>query len=95
MAVLNFLAPDLDKFACLKLARYAARLGTGACIALNTANEIAVEGFFWQKKICLTDIAVIVKACLDDKTIAQDYSQDFGDEVLGLERILTMDKKGS
>lgn len=36
---------------------------------------------------------MIVKACLDDKTIAQDYSQDFGDEVLGLERILTMDKK--
>ena len=64
----------------------------GACIAPNTANEIAVEAF-WQKKICLTDIAVIVKACLDDKTIAQDYSQDFGDEVLGLERILTMDKK--
>ena len=89
---LKFLAPDLDKFACLKLARYAARLGTGACIALNTANEIAVEAFL-AEKICLTDIAVIVKACLDEKTIAQDYSQDFGDEVLGLERILTMDKK--
>ena len=67
-------------------------MGTGACIALNTANEIAVEAFL-AEKICLTDIAVIVKACLDDKTIAQDYSQDFGDEVLGLERILTMDKK--
>lgn len=42
---LEFETPDLDRFPCLGLAFDALRSGQGACIALNAANEIAVEAF--------------------------------------------------
>lgn len=90
LSELKFLAPDLEKFGCLKLARQAAKLGTGACIALNAANEIAVAAFL-AERIRLTDIALIVEACLNDPLIIEQYSQDFADEKFGLERILSMD----
>ncbi|WP_049236351.1 1-deoxy-D-xylulose-5-phosphate reductoisomerase [Moraxella canis] len=90
LSELKFLAPDLEKFGCLKLARQAAKLGAGACIALNAANEIAVAAFL-AERIRLTDIALIVEACLNDPLIIEQYSQDFANEKFGLERILSMD----
>lgn len=92
LSELKFLAPDLQKFACLKLARDAAKQGTGACIALNAANEIAVAAFL-DEQIKLTDIAVIVERCLNDDAIKAQFDQDFSDEDHGLERILAMDAK--
>lgn len=92
LSELKFLAPDLQKFACLKLARDAAKQGTGACITLNAANEIAVAAFL-DEQIKLTDIAVIVELCLMDAAIVADFDQDFADEDHGLERILAMDAK--
>ncbi len=42
---LDFAAPDLDAFPCLRLAREAGERGGGAPIALNAANEVAVAAF--------------------------------------------------
>ena len=42
---LDFEKPDLARFPCLALAFAALRAGQGACIALNAANEVAVEAF--------------------------------------------------
>jgi 1-deoxy-D-xylulose-5-phosphate reductoisomerase len=45
MAALSFEAPDLDRFPCLGLAFRALEQGGAAPIALNAANECAVERF--------------------------------------------------
>ncbi|MBF2760938.1 MAG: 1-deoxy-D-xylulose-5-phosphate reductoisomerase [Ectothiorhodospiraceae bacterium AqS1] len=42
---LDFEAPDFKRFPCLRLAYEAMRAGETAVIALNAANEIAVESF--------------------------------------------------
>ena len=42
---LTFEAPDTDTFACLRLAREAARAGGTAPCVLNAANEVAVHAF--------------------------------------------------
>ena len=42
---LDFEPPDLERFPALNLARSAIHRGPGACIALNAANEVAVEAF--------------------------------------------------
>jgi 1-deoxy-D-xylulose-5-phosphate reductoisomerase len=42
---LDFSAPDLARFPCLRLAYEAAETGGKACIALNAADEIAVAAF--------------------------------------------------
>ncbi len=42
---LNFEPPDFERFPCLRLAYRAAEIGGAACIALNAADEIAVEAF--------------------------------------------------
>lgn len=45
LSQLDFAAPDLDRFPCLRLAYEAAQTGGEACIALNAADEIAVAAF--------------------------------------------------
>ncbi|MGP4863126.1 1-deoxy-D-xylulose-5-phosphate reductoisomerase [Psychrobacter sp. T6-5] len=62
---LEFIEPDLQKFACLRLARQAMQAGTQATIVLNAANEIAVAAFL-DGKIRLTDIADINERALND-----------------------------
>ena len=42
---LDFEAPDLKRFPAIQLAYDALKAGQGACIALNAANEVAVEAF--------------------------------------------------
>jgi len=44
-ATLSFEAPDLDRFPCLRLAYEALARGGSAVVALNAANECAVESF--------------------------------------------------
>lgn len=73
---LQFLAPDMDKFVCLGLAIHAMRLGMGARIILNAANEVAVHAFL-QQKIRLTDIACVVRQALDDELFAADLSKQY------------------
>jgi 1-deoxy-D-xylulose-5-phosphate reductoisomerase len=42
---LDFEPPDFERFPCLRLAYEAAGKGGAHCIALNAADEIAVEAF--------------------------------------------------
>jgi 1-deoxy-D-xylulose-5-phosphate reductoisomerase len=45
LGALQFEAPDLERFPCLRLARAAAEAGESAPVTLNAANEIAVDEF--------------------------------------------------
>lgn len=61
---LEFYAPDLDKFSCLKLAFDALKQGGSAMGSLNAANEVAVE-YFLSNKIGFLDIAKIIERTLN------------------------------
>ncbi|UNU73582.1 1-deoxy-D-xylulose-5-phosphate reductoisomerase [Moraxella nasovis] len=87
MADLQFIRPDELKFKSLSLARYAVSCGNGATIALNAANEIAVDAFLGGK-IALTDIADVVEKVLH----CDDLSKDFGVSFTDLTDILTFDQ---
>lgn len=71
-ATLTFENPDLLSFPCLPLAQRALRAGTGACVALNAANEIAVEAFL-QGRIGFLDIPEIIGEVLDHECTASAY----------------------
>lgn len=61
---LTFEKPDLERFPCLGLARYAlTRGGNTACI-INAANEIAVAAFL-DRKIGFGDIYSIIERTVD------------------------------
>ncbi len=53
---LSFEQPDFNQFVCLDLAINAIKEGKGAPVALNAANEVAVEAFL-HRKIPFTAIA--------------------------------------
>lgn len=82
---LEFIEPDLQKFACLRLARQAMQAGTQATIVLNAANEIAVAAFL-DRKIRLTDIADINEQALNDIQLPPL------NETADIEDILAIDK---
>ncbi|MBE8608710.1 1-deoxy-D-xylulose-5-phosphate reductoisomerase [Psychrobacter sp. AOP7-D2-23] len=82
---LEFIEPDLQKFACLRLAREAMQAGTQATIVLNAANEIAVAAFL-AGKIRLTDIADINEQALNDIQLPPL------NEMADIEDILAIDK---
>ena len=64
IAKLEFEAPDLERFPCLRLAREALRgKGAGACV-LNAANETAVEAFL-RGRIGFMQIARINEQVLE------------------------------
>jgi 1-deoxy-D-xylulose-5-phosphate reductoisomerase len=65
VARLDFEKPDFERYRCLQLAFDAHRTGGYATIALNAANEIAVEAFL-AKKIKFTDIPLIVENALQE-----------------------------
>jgi 1-deoxy-D-xylulose-5-phosphate reductoisomerase len=44
-AALEFASPDFDRFPCLRLAYEALRVGGTMMVALNAANEVAVDAF--------------------------------------------------
>ena len=46
---LDFAPPDLERFPCLRLSFEAAAKGGAHCIALNAADEVAVEAFLGRK----------------------------------------------
>jgi 1-deoxy-D-xylulose-5-phosphate reductoisomerase len=56
---LDFEAPDLERFPCLKLARAAADAGGTAPAALNAANEIAVAAFL-GRRLAFTRIPAVI-----------------------------------
>ena len=82
---LEFIEPDLQKFACLRLARQAMKAGTQATIVLNASNEIAVAAFL-DGQIRLTDIADINEQALTEIQVP------LLDERADIEDILAIDK---
>lgn len=62
---LNFEPPDFERFPCLRLAYEAAEKGGAHPIALNAADEIAVEAFL-DEKIPFTAIPRTIEAVLQD-----------------------------
>jgi 1-deoxy-D-xylulose-5-phosphate reductoisomerase len=61
---LDFAPPDFERFPCLRLAYEAAELGGAHCIALNAADEIAVEAFL-AREIKFTGIARTIEKVLE------------------------------
>jgi 1-deoxy-D-xylulose-5-phosphate reductoisomerase len=61
---LEFEAPDYSRFPCLALAFRALRAGGPLSVALNAANEIAVEGFL-EKKLAFRSIPVVIARTMD------------------------------
>ena len=62
---LSFEPPDFERFPCLRLAYEAAEKGGAHPIALNAADEIAVESFL-EGKIAFTAIPRTIEAVLQD-----------------------------
>jgi 1-deoxy-D-xylulose-5-phosphate reductoisomerase len=71
---LEFEAPDLDAFPCLRLAREAATAGGTAPCALNAANEVAVHAFL-QGRLGFTGIPAVIGEVLD--TLGASRVHDF------------------
>jgi 1-deoxy-D-xylulose-5-phosphate reductoisomerase len=61
---LTFEHADEDTFACLRLAREAARAGGTAPCTLNAANEVAVHAFL-QGRLRFLDIAAVIEETLE------------------------------
>jgi len=70
---LDFVAPDLDKFPCLRLAYEAAEAGGAKSISLNAADEVAVAAFL-NNEIGFTQIPEVIKAVLDETADAHPES---------------------
>lgn len=80
---LEFSPPDYQRFPCLKLAFDALNTSQAACIALNAANEVAVD-YFLREKIRYTDIATIIAHNMDQ---IEKHSYDLNT----LESVLALD----
>jgi 1-deoxy-D-xylulose-5-phosphate reductoisomerase len=63
IARLDFERPDLQRFACLRLAYEAIRTGGTATTILNASNEVAVQAFL-DGKIGFTRIATLIEETL-------------------------------
>jgi 1-deoxy-D-xylulose-5-phosphate reductoisomerase len=66
---LTFEAPDLDTFACLRLALEAGRAGGTAPTVLNAADEVAVAAFLGER-IPFTGIAAVIERVLEEMPAA-------------------------
>jgi 1-deoxy-D-xylulose-5-phosphate reductoisomerase len=81
-ARLEFCAPDTTRFPCLALAQAAARAGGNIPVALNAANEIAVQAFL-EQRLNFPGIAAVIEAVVSrigaaplrgvDDVLAADY----------------------
>jgi 1-deoxy-D-xylulose-5-phosphate reductoisomerase len=60
---LDFEKPDFKRFPCLRLAYEAAEKGGAHCIALNAADEVAVEAFL-DRRIPFTGIPRTIERVL-------------------------------
>jgi 1-deoxy-D-xylulose-5-phosphate reductoisomerase len=78
---LDFCAPDLDKFPCLRLAYEAAEAGGAKTVALNAADEVAVAAFL-NREIGFADIARVVAQTIDE---TKERSPESIEEVLVLD----------
>ena len=63
-ARLDFQAPDFDRFPCLRLGFEAAEAGGSAPVALNAANEVAVDAFL-NRRLRFTRVAPVAEATVE------------------------------
>jgi 1-deoxy-D-xylulose-5-phosphate reductoisomerase len=69
VGALTFEEPDLDTFACLRLALDAGRAGGTAPTVLNAADEVAVAAFL-EERIPFTGIAAVIERVLGEMPAA-------------------------
>jgi len=81
---LDFSEPDLGELPCLRLSLEALRSGQVACVALNAANEIAVEAFL-TNKLSYTRIPSVIEGVLEQMRSAQGATINGIDDVLNLD----------
>lgn len=82
VARLDFYAPDMLRYRCLKLAQDAARSGGTAATMLNAANEVAVDAFL-EHKLRFDRIPEVIDATL--QTLPVTSAADIG-QVLEVDR---------
>ena len=82
LAQLNFQPPDFERFPCLRLAYEAAEIGGAHTIALNAADEIAVQAFL-ERTIPFSAIARTIERVLQATPETHPATID---EVLALDR---------
>ena len=82
---LEFEPVQAERYPCLALAYDAMRQGQSACIALNAANEVAVDAFL-RGQIGYTAIATMVHATLDW------HARSAKSHIGGLDDILAVDE---
>jgi len=75
LGTLSFERPDLDTFACLRLAREAAVAGGTAPCVLNAANEVAVHAFL-NGALTFLGIAEVIARTLDALPAKRVHSFD-------------------
>jgi len=80
---LDFLAPDRERFPCLRHAQEAARLGGLSCVSLNAADEVAVQAFL-ERRLNFGDIPVVIEMVM---------SRVRGGEMAGLDTVLATDEE--
>jgi len=78
VARLDFEKPDFERYRCLQLAYDAHHIGGYATIALNAANEVAVEAFL-GRRISFTNIPLIIEKALE---LAPTGTPDKIDDIL-------------
>jgi 1-deoxy-D-xylulose-5-phosphate reductoisomerase len=67
---LDFQAPDLARFPCLRLAFAALSAGGTASVILNAANEVAVQAFL-ESQIRFTDISLVIEYTLEQMPVTE------------------------
>ena len=83
VAKLEFEAPDIQRFPCLRLAYEALDAGGTAPAVLNAANEVAVAAFL-QEKIHYLDIPCLIERTLQALPVAP---------VISIEQLLEVDQQ--
>ena len=83
---LDFASPDFEQFPCLNLSFQALKAGQGACIALNAANEMAVDAFL-NLKTSYTNIARIIEDTLDWHAGLPTSSLNSLEDILALDQL--------
>jgi 1-deoxy-D-xylulose-5-phosphate reductoisomerase len=68
VASFEFQKPDMQRFACLRLAYEAMHTGGTATTILNAANEVAVEAFL-NEKIRFSAISEIIESVLQNVSV--------------------------
>jgi 1-deoxy-D-xylulose-5-phosphate reductoisomerase len=79
---LDFCAPDLEKFPCLRLAYEAVEAGGAKTVALNAADEVAVAAFL-EELIPFSGIPATIQAVLNETPARRPESIS---EVLAMDR---------